>query len=194
MQNKKARRAAAAVNRFLDPTLNDPNLVSQEKKIGKAIPRNRRDFSKIIQYIDNSLRRQDPTLPRDLSVTHYLTVNTLQAIAFRDNMVEEDIKCPHCKQFLKVIKHNSKSECNSVKALEILTDRMFPKLASLTHEINVAGQINVITEQLATIIVKYVPAEMKMVCLGEITELIDTVQRNEQQKAISNANGLTLSA
>jgi uncharacterized protein YozE (UPF0346 family) len=184
-QSKIAKRAAREANRGLDPTLID---VDFERKNGNKIPKNKRDFSAILSYMDRSMRIADPTLPRDISPTHLGILQKLANIAFRDNLLEEEVKCPHCGEKHTVLQTNAKNEQNSVKALEIFTDRTFPKLATLTHEVNLSGQITNLAESIATIVIKFVPAgENRALCIGEIYDLIERMANNGVPKTATEA-------
>lgn len=184
-QSKIAKRAAREANRALDPTLID---VDFERKMGKQIPKTQRDMSAIVRYMDRTMRQIDPSLPREISPVHLGVLQKLTNTAFRDNLLEEEVKCPHCGEKHTVLQTNAKNEQNSVKALEILTDRMFPKVATLTHEVNLSGQITNLAEKLATIVIKYVPAgEKRALCIGEIYDLIETMANNGVPKNTTEA-------
>lgn len=179
MRSKAAAKRARAINQFLDPSLK-PDEAS--KKLGHHIAPNRRDFHKILMLIETQMRREDPTLPRQISLGHYKVVQKLFQYAMRDNEASIQVKCPKCQEKLEVPITDSKTEKNSVTALEILTDRMFPKLASLTHEVNIHNTIINITTGLATIVAKYVPQDQRLNCNIELRALF------ESAKAASNGN------
>jgi hypothetical protein len=191
MQSKRARKSAKEVNRFFDPTLDDKDA---ERKLGNKIPRSKRDFSHIVEVADRMMRNKDKSLPREISPIHLKFFQTMAAVALRENVKDVEVVCPDCKKVLTVKQHDSKAEGNSIKALEIGFDRMFPRLASLTHEVNIAGQLNVVTDQLAAVIIKYVPNDKVALCSAELVALIEKVQNNEQQRQIQqvNAGGLSI--
>lgn len=191
MQSRKAKKSAREVNRFFNPNLDDKDA---ERKLGNKIPRSKRDFSAIVDVCDRMMRSQDKSLPKEISPIHMKFFQTLAAVALRDNVKNVEMVCPDCGKVLTIPMHDSKAEGNSVKALEIGFDRMFPRLASLTHEVNIAGQLNVVTDQLAAVIIKYVPNDKVALCSAELVSLIERVQNNEQQRQIQqvNAGGLSI--
>jgi hypothetical protein len=189
MQNKKARKAAAQVNRFLNPALIDND---GERKLGKGIPKTKRDFHTILRHLDSQLRKADPTLPREISAAHYLTVHKLFELALRDNSASVLQQCPKCHEKIEVMVNDARCEKNSVEALKTMAERMFPKLAQLTHEVNIAGQINMVSEHIGAIIVKYVPADKRVNCLCEIEQLIEKSKNVTEQQVQSDISELPI--
>ncbi len=187
MQSKKAKNSAREVNRFINPTLIDNDY---DKKIGKGIPKSRRDLATIIRALDVELMKADPSLPSNISPIHLKVMKSLTEIALRDNHEVKKIECKSCGEEIEIEVNNAKDEQNTVKALDSLMDRMYPKLSSITHEVNIAGQINVIGEKIATIIVKYVPAgEKRMLCMNEVVTFLEGLSnQNEQQQIEDNVD------
>jgi PHP family Zn ribbon phosphoesterase len=122
------------------------------------------------------MRAEDKSLPREVSAFHLTAIKKAMVIAFRDNKEPIEIKCKKCGEKLTIQVNDPKSELNTVKMLEILYDRMFPKLASLTHEVNIAGQIVQVTEGFVGIIAKYVPAQDRLMAIGEMQQLIERLK------------------
>lgn len=173
-QNKRSRRAARQVNVFLNPELQ--TTPDEDRKLGRVIPKTRRDLNKIIDILNKSMRAEDKSLPREVSAFHLTAIKKAMVIAFRDNKEPIEIKCKKCGEKLTIQVNDPKSELNTVKMLEILYDRMFPKLASLTHEVNIAGQIVQVTEGFVGIIAKYVPAQDRLMAIGEMQQLIERLK------------------
>ena len=192
MQSIQAKKSAREVNRFINPTLIDNDY---DRKIGKGIPRSRRDLATIIRKLDENLRKEDPSIPGDISAMHMNVIKKTAEIAFRDNQEIKKVPCPECGTEVEFKVYNAKTEQNTVKALDSLSDRMFPKLANITHEVNIAGQINVIGEKIATIIVKYVPpGEKRMLCMGEVVTFLEGLSnQNEQQQIEDNTDKFSVS-
>lgn len=173
-QNKRSRRAARQVNVFLNPELQ--TTPDEDRKLGRVIPKTRRDLNKIIDILNKSMRAEDKSLPREVSAFHLTAIKKAMVIAFRDNKEPIETKCKKCGEMLTIQVNDPKSELNTVKMLEILYDRMFPKLASLTHEVNIAGQIVQVTEGFVGIIAKYVPAQDRLMAIGEMQQLIERLK------------------
>lgn len=184
MQDKKARKAARAVNLFIDPKLKEDT--DYVKKNGNRLTKRKRDFSRIVEMIDKQMRNVDSTLPRDVSPLHFLTLQKLSEIAFRDNTDEKDIKCPSCGEPIKIRFPNVKAEKNSIDCATTLADRMYPKLGHLTQEINLVGQINVVSEYIVGIIVKYVPAEKRSEAMAKISEMFERLTENDHCTSSQN--------
>lgn len=173
-QNKRSRRAARQVNVFLNPELQ--TTPDEDRKLGRVIPKTRRDLNKIIDILNKSMRADDKSLPREVSAFHLTAIKKAMVIAFRDNKEPIETKCKKCGEKLIIQVNDPKSELNTVKMLEILYDRMFPKLASLTHEVNITGQIVQVTEGFVGIIAKYVPAQDRLMAIGEMQQLIERLK------------------
>ncbi len=173
-QNKRSRKAAKAINVFFNPELQTTK--EEDRKLGKVIPRTRRDINKIIDILNRQLRSEDKSLPREVSAFHLTAIKRAMLIAFRDNKEPVEMKCKKCGEKSTVYINDSKAESNTVKMLETLYDRMFPKLASLTHEVNISGQIVQVTEGFVGIIAKYVPAHDRMMAVGEMQQLIERLK------------------
>ena len=181
MQDKKAKKRAAVVNRFLQPELVDEDY---DKKMGRSIPRTKRDMSAIIYHQDRALRKEDPSLPRDVSPSHMMVVKRLMGVALRENSSNIEVECPHCLEKHEIALPSVKLEQNSLKALESLADRMFPRLGNITHEVNLQGQISTYAEKISAVIVKYVPPEKRMLALGEIYSMLEGKEnQNDQTKS-----------
>jgi hypothetical protein len=187
-QNKRSRRAARQVNVFLNPELQ--TTPDEDRKLGRVIPKTRRDLNKIIDILNKSMRAEDKSLPREVSAFHLTAIKKAMVIAFRDNKEPIETKCKKCGEKLTILVNDPKSELNTVKMLEILYDRMFPKLASLTHEVNIAGQIVQVTEGFVGIIAKYVPAQDRLMAIGEMQQLIERLkyaaETGSEENNISN--------
>ena len=126
-QNKRSRKAAKAINVFFNPELQTTK--EEDRKLGKVIPRTRRDINKIIDILNRQLRSEDKSLPREVSAFHLTAIKRAMLIAFRDNKEPVEMKCKKCGEKSTVYINDSKAESNTVKMLETLYDRMFPKLA-----------------------------------------------------------------
>ena len=177
MQNKKARKSARAVNLFIDPSLKEEG--DYVKKNGKYLPKKMRDFSRVAERIDAEIKKEVKGIPSDVSPIHYLTMKRAFEIAYRENQIEKEISCPLCHGKIKVEIPNVKAEANSISALTILMDRMYAKLGHLTQEINLTGYMNVISESIVGIVVKYVPQEMKPQAMAQISQMFERLIENE---------------
>lgn len=178
MQSKKARRAARQVNLFLDPSLKEES--DYVKKNGKRIPKKRREFSSVVERLDNEMKKSlQKQVPADISAVHYLSMKKIFEIAYRDNDLNKQVTCPKCKEKFNVELPHVKAEANSLTALSTLFDRMYPKLGHLTQEINLTGYMNVISESIVGIVVKYVPQEKKPEAMAKISEMFERLIENE---------------
>jgi len=184
MQNKKARKSAREVNLFIDPTLKEDG--DYVNKNGNRLPKRMRDFSRVVERIDTELRRVDPSMPKDVSPIHYLSIKKAIDVAYRENIMKKEISCPKCREAFEVDYPNVKAEANSIAALNILFDRMYAKLGHLTQEINLTGYMNVITEHIVKIVVKYVPLEKKPEAMASVSELFERLIENEAGTGVFN--------
>ena len=71
-QNKRSRRAARQVNVFLNPELQ--TTPDEDRKLGRVIPKTRRDLNKIIDILNKSMRAEDKSLPREVSAFHLTAI------------------------------------------------------------------------------------------------------------------------
>jgi len=183
MQNKKSRDEARRLNVLFNPENKDES--DYIKKCGRHLPAKTRDFAHVAGALDRDLRQHsDVPIPKDISPIHYLTMNKVANIAFRTNITEQEIKCPHCKEKFSVQMPHVKAEANTIAALTNLMDRMFPKLGHLTQEVHLVGQINNVAEMIVGIVVKYVPPEKKMEAMSTISEYLERLENASSQSPI----------
>jgi hypothetical protein len=190
MQNKAARKAARQANIALGLSM-PPDQA--ERKYGAAMKPARRDFHKIMCYIENQARRSGINLPKEISAPHFQTVKKLIEIAHRDNNFQYYPKCPKCKENVEVVCKtcgtsidimvpSEKLERNSVMCLEALLDRFAPKLATQSTEINIHQNIINMGSGIAQIISQYVPNDKLPDCMIQIRSLLGTFKNATTQQ------------
>jgi transcription elongation factor Elf1 len=195
MQNKAARKLAKSIN--LSMGLTQP-ADEAEKKYGKTLLPQKRDFHRILYYLENKIREDDPTIPRTMSASHFAVVKKALQIALRDTNTIASGKCPTCKKIVEpvctcpdcntamvIAIPYDKLEKNSINCLEIVMDRMAPKLASLTTEVNVYNTIVNIGSGLAQIITQYVSPDKRLDCNIQIRSLLESY-KNASSQAINS--------
>jgi transcription elongation factor Elf1 len=180
MHNKAAAKRARAINRFLDPSLKCTD--GSERLFGKEINPKRRDFHRILMFIERQMRQEDPTLPRTVSLGHYAVMKRLFELANRDNINKIKFKCPECGKAAEAECIDPKLEKNSVTALEVLADRMFPKMATITHEINIYNTILNIGSGMAQIVTEYVSPDKRVDCMVKIRALLASYRQDVSEQ------------
>lgn len=173
MQDKSRRKSAREANQMINPALK-PDQGS--KKLGKEIAPPRRDFHRILSHMENYFRKEDPSYPREVSAGHMAVVKKLFEYALRDNHTTETQVCPECGEKIEVQVIDARNEKNSVEALVRLADSMFPKLGSVTHEVNVYNTIINLGQGIAKIVLSYVESEKRIECMSAINLLITQAQ------------------
>lgn len=174
---KKSRKSAAEVNRFIDPTLKEET--DYVKKNGNRLPKKLRDFSHVVNKVDHILMKEFKDLPRGISPIHFLAMERMSRIAFRENVTSKEVKCPHCKKKHSVEMPHVKAEANTVSALSNYWDRMWPKLGHLTQEVNLIGHMNEISTFIVNIIVEDIPVANRGHVMAKVTQFFERIMNND---------------
>ncbi len=139
----------------------------------KSVPRRHLEFGNVIgvveRFIAEKRKQLGKPIPDGVSAVAFDNVMTLHAIGTRNNDKDvESMKCPKCQKVHKItctecgesyaIKMlDTTAENNSVKALQALSNKMFPNKAAITQDINITNVTTVYTEEYVKLVHQYVP-------------------------------------
>jgi len=128
-----------------------------------------------------------------VSKTHLAVLAKLFDIAMTDHVDKiESVKCPHCASHQTIVcgdcgnpvsveVPNATMQRNQLGALNKLSDKYFPNLASVTTDVNIASQIDTYVEAIVMIITRYVPADRRMEALSTFKSATSQAIRSSER-------------
>jgi hypothetical protein len=146
------------------------------------------EVKKALFYVDRKLpSHEELGIPTHMSKTLFMTIKRLTDIAHRDEQEFLTVRCEcgklaeahaicECGNEVPITIPEAKLEKNSLEALKLLISRMWGQLANVTAEVNIKGQLDLVSNSLVVIIMKYVPKDMQESCINEISALLKTTQ------------------